>query len=170
LQGDVIQEAEAEVVDAASGSRFWGPSERALARELDALATLLGVAGWARPAARVRRLRDRALREGPGDSDLAGGARQLVRQVRRSRTLRWSLRGLRVGSIDLLAGLERRLNAVEVALSDPGAEPTPRPAVADVPDLVVGAELAVARLVVAALDPDTDLVGAEPHDEEARHG
>jgi hypothetical protein len=171
VQGDVIQEAEVDVVDAASGSPFWGAPERALARELDALARLLGVAGWARPSARARRLRDRALGERSGDTHHAGGVLDLVRQVRRSRTLRWSLRGLRAGSIDLLAGLERRVSAVEAALSDPGAQPAPRPAVVDLPDLVVGAEVAAARLVVAALDPDTDLeVGGDAHDEEARHG
>jgi hypothetical protein len=177
LQGDVIQEAAAEVVDGAPGSTFWDRPQRAAARELDALARFLGVAGWARVAARARWLRDGLLGDGADDRDVdraadhAAGARDLVRRVRRSRTLRWSVRGLRAGPVDLLAAVEHRLDAIEAALSDPSAVTAARPSAAELPELVVGAELAVARLIVAALDPDTEaVVDAATGDEEGRRG
>ncbi len=173
MQGDVIQEAAAEVVDGSLGSAFWDRPQRAAARELDALARFLGVAGWARVAARARWLRDGLLGNVVDDlaADYAAGAQDLVRRVRRSRTLRWSVRGLRAGPIDLLAAVEHRLGAIEAALSDPSMVSAARPSAAELPDLVVGAELAVARLIVAALDPDTEAaVDAATRDEEGRRG
>jgi hypothetical protein len=147
LAGDVVQEAEVEVLDAGRGTPFWDRPERARARELDALARFLGVAGWADTAARARRLRDAAL----AGADVAGPTAELVRRVRRSRTLRWLVRDIAAGPVDVAVRLAERLSAVEV----PDGAP-PRPPAADLPELLAGAELAAARLVVAALDPDTE--------------
>jgi hypothetical protein len=155
LQGDVIQEASAEVLDGGHARPFEWPS--ATARELDGLARFLGVAGWAATAGRARRLRDAAL---AGD-DVEAGAAALVRRVRRSRTLRWLLRGIPAGATDVAALLAGRLEAIEAAL--PGASSELRQgglAATQLGGLLVGAELAAARLIVAAVDPEIDRVEA----------
>jgi hypothetical protein len=147
LQGDVIQEATAEVLDAGHAVPFEWPD--AAARELDGLARFLGVAGWPRAAAQARRLRDAVL---AGDR-IEAEAAALARRIRRSRTLRWLIRGIPAGPTDVVALLAARLTAIEAApagLERPGGSP------AQLGDLLVGAELAAARLIVAALDPDTD--------------
>jgi hypothetical protein len=157
LQGDVIQEAAAEVLDGGRARPFEWPS--AAARELDGLARFLGVAGWASAASRARRLRDALL----AGEQVAAEAAGLVRRIRRSRTLRWLVRDVPDGSTDVAALLAARLDAIEAAL--PVA---PRPVgTAELAGLLVGAELAAARLVVAAVDPDTDRV---PAGEERSHG
>jgi hypothetical protein len=185
LQGDVIQEASAEVLDVGQGRPFEWPS--AAARELDGLARFLGVAGWPSPAGRARRLRDAVLAGAPGDQ-IAAEAAGLLRRVRRSRTLRWLIRDIPVGATDVAALLAARLAALEAGLlADPRpgvaelthAAPEPQHgghtpvepeyghhAVAELAGLLVGAELAAARLIVAAVDPDTDRVvagKAAPH-------
>jgi hypothetical protein len=168
LQGDVIQEASADVLDAGSGRRFWCDVHPA-ARELDGLARFLGVAGWADAAARARRLRDELL-AGASAGHVRGSAVALVRRVRRSRTLRWQLRGLPAGSTDLAALLDGRLAAVEAAASSAAgsvALPASRAALDELAGLLVGSELASARLIVAAVDPDTE---EAPTHEEVRHG
>ncbi|OZM84262.1 hypothetical protein CFP66_01820 [Pseudonocardia sp. MH-G8] len=144
LQGDVVQEAEAEVLD--PGPPFAWPN--AVARELDALARFLGVAGWPAPAARARALRDRAL-----VVSASAEVDALVRRVRRSRTLWWSVRGLPTGPTDVAALLQERLGALER-----GEGTSTGRAVEELPDLLVGAELAAARLIIAAADPDTERV------------
>jgi hypothetical protein len=164
----VIQEASAEVLDAGSGRPFWRDAHPA-ARELDGLARFLAVAGWADAAARARRLRDEML-AGESAEQIGKSAAALVRRVRRSRTLRWQLRGLPAGSTDLASLLEGRLAAVEAAVSaaaGSAALPASRAALAELAGLLVGSELAAARLIVAAVDPDTE---EEPAREEARHG
>jgi hypothetical protein len=165
LQGDVIQEASAEVLDAGSGRPSWGDAHPA-ARELDGLARFLAVAGWADTAARARRLRDELL-AGASVEHVRGSAVALVRRVRRSRTLRWQLRGLPAGSTDVATLLEGRLAAVEAAVASAAALPASRPALDELAGLLVGSELAAARLIVAAADPDTE---EAPAHEEVRHG
>lgn len=157
LQGDVIQEASAEVLDAGHGEPFAWPN--AAARELDGLARFLGVAGWPSAAGRARRLRDTAL---AGD-EIEAEAAALVRRVRRSRTLRWLLRGV-AGVAPLL---ERRLTTIEGTPPDvqqggfaPVEPEQSHHAAIRLGELLVGAELAAARLIVAAVDPDTDRVVA----------
>ena len=166
LQGDVIQEATAEVLDAAHVASSGWRSGNVAARELDGLARFLGVAGWADAAAEARILRDALLSD-----DLAGEivakAAALVRRVRRSRTLRWSIRGIPAGATDVAGLLEQRLAVVESALASGDAQPAPRPTVEQLTGMLVGAEFAAARLVVAAVDPDTEHVPAR---EDARHG
>jgi hypothetical protein len=162
LQGDVIQEASADVLDAGHAVPFEWPS--AVARELDGLARFLGVAGWPSAAGQARRLRDASL---SGDSIEAATA-ALLGRIRRSRTLRWLLRGIPAGSTGVAELLATRLAALETALGADqraGTPPEPQHAVglAGLADVLVGAELAAARLIVAALDPDTERVGV-------RHG
>jgi hypothetical protein len=71
--------------------------------------------------------------------------------------LRWSIRGIPAGGADVLALLEARLAAVEaLAAREPAPPAAARPAVDELAGLLVGAELAAARLIVAAADPDTD--------------
>lgn len=151
LQGDVIQEASADVLDAGHAVPFEWPS--AAARELDGLARFLGVAGWPSAAGQARRLRDAAL---SGDR-IETGAAALLRRIRRSRTLRWLLKGIPAGPTDVAALLEERLAAIEAPLREPqhGHHAAER-----LGELLVGAELAAARLIVAAVDPDGRHVGA----------
>ena len=146
LQGDVVQEASAEFLDAARAEPFTWPS--AAARELDALARFLGVAGRPSEAARARRLRDATL-AGARIEEEAGA---LLRRIRRSRTLRWLVGDIRAGTSTVADLLAARPAALEAALA--GTEPGPRPPVGELADALVGAELAAARLIVAALDPD----------------
>jgi hypothetical protein len=153
LQGDVIQEASAEVLDAGLAVPFEWPS--AVARELDGLARFLGVAGWPSAAGQARRLRDAAL---SGDRVEAGAA-TLLRRIRRSRTLRWLLRDIPAGPSGLAALLEARLAATEAALATQHRHDA-AVGLAGLAGLLVGAELAAARLIVAALDPDTDRADA----------
>jgi hypothetical protein len=169
LQGDVIQEAEAEVLDGGGGgsSRGGVPAaedpRRVAARHLDGLARFLGVAGWADPAARARRLRDDLL-GGAEPAAVRGQVHALTARVRRSRTLRWLVRGIPAGERDVAARLADRLDALDAAADGtPPAhsEPSRPPDLAALARAVVGAEFAAARLVVAAVDPDTALLAAE---------
>jgi hypothetical protein len=162
LQGDVIQEASAEVLDAGRVTPFAWPNPAA--RELDGLARLLGVAGWPSAAGQARRLRDAAL---SGDR-IEAEAAALLRRIRRSRTLRWLVHDVPAGSTGVAGLLADRLAAIEAALAaDRAAGAAPRPQPAGLGDALVGAELAAARLIVAALDPDTDRAAAGT---EAGHG
>ena len=154
LQGDVIQQASAEVLDASVGRPFW-PTAHPAARELDALARFLGVAGWADAAARARRLRDELL-AGVGPERLAGSTAALLRRVRRSRILRWSVRGISTGPTDVVGRLEQRLVAIERALAYGESDAVVRPPLPELAGLLAGAELAAARVIVAAVDPDTE--------------
>lgn len=156
VQGDVIQVAAAEVLDAGHvPSSSWLRGD-GVARELDGLARFLGVAGWDDAAAHARRLRDARLGGGAPADELAKPVAELVRRVRRSRTLRWLIRGIPAGPSDVAALLEARLGAIEAMLAVPDAPALPRTAVDDLPDLVVGAEFAAARLIIAAVDPETE--------------
>ncbi|MET9133581.1 hypothetical protein [Streptomyces antibioticus] len=112
LQGDVVQEAEAEEPlrpDSAVAEAFWvrpwlraaageavavgEAARRRAASHLDSLARLLSVSGWPAEAIVARRLRDDLLEGAPG---VAVGRRleRFARRVGRSRTLAWLTRGL----------------------------------------------------------------------------
>ena len=154
LQGDVIQEAAAEVLDPLPEEhRDQDASVPAAVRELDALGRFLGVAGWAGPAAHCRRLRDQLLL---GSDRIDGEADALLARVGRSRLLRWSVRGIPAGTQDLEALLDRRLARVRAALDEPADAPGQEVTVRALPGLMVGAELAAARLIVAATNPQPD--------------
>ncbi|WP_156366027.1 hypothetical protein [Nocardiopsis sp. NRRL B-16309] len=181
LQGDVVQEAEAEIVGGtAVASAFWdvpGP-----AADLDSAQRFLAVAGWSAAAEAGRRWRDALLAEpGPGEPTRRGVLRWL-RRVRRSRVLRWSTDGLgRIGGSapdplrgDVTDRWARLLDGVEAAVGAPGvsdAAGRDRPASDSraqaaeaaldlLPSLVTGRELAAVRLTVASLDPDAEALRA----------
>lgn len=179
LQGDVIQHAEATVagLDGVREEIDHPP----VARRLDACGTLLSMAGWDDAAANARRLRDDALLGAPAEQ-LAGPVTRWARRVRRSRTLRWSLRG--VGTVpdehatppalrgDTLDRLHRWMDDTVRALEPSGEEPSvagapeAQWAVEALPGLLEGSELAHARLIVASLDLDVDVLARG----EVRHG
>lgn len=169
LQGDVIVEAQAELLDA-TGHQHAGPAEPA--RRLDNVASLLTLAGWDDTATEARKIRDAELETGePAGPRLE----RLRRRVRRSWTLRWSLRGLRplteegvhrhglptdaVGDTydRLIRMLDRAAGAGghAAAAADAGAR-THNAGLTFSTDhlahLVTGLDLATARLVVASLD------------------
>lgn len=187
LQGDVLAEAEAWIVDAdrtASGHQVSPEYTELLAaaRQCDHVVDLLELAGWSRASAIARRARDLWL-EG---SDI-GRAQALLEKLQgmlaRSRLLRWSLRDLApltAESLDrnqlptALAGdtYDRLLTRLDLARSlsrDHLAASTFRPipsALIDVlPGLVRGLDVATARLVVASLGIDT-----APRDASIPHG
>lgn len=154
LQGDVIQEASVELVGAAEDTFWFGAGP--VARRLDSCARLLALAGWPEMATEAKRLRDDALDDAL-DGGQADGLRQWVRRVRRSATLRWLLAG--VGEVaddpgtpeelvgDALSRLHRWLGLA-------GGRDTTQWTVAHLPALLVGSELASARLTVASFDLD----------------
>lgn len=181
LQGDVVTEAKAEFLDAATQAHI--PSWTAPARRMDNICALLALAGWDDAAAEARAIRDFLLK---GDQDFRAAARtvRLVRRVRRSWVLRWSLRGIgpllrkdlqRHGLSADLAGdtHDRLLRMLDRAAPDVtaghsgdsdrrlGDDPAPahgrqgHSAAASAEDLghvVTGLDLAAARLVIASLD------------------
>lgn len=182
LHGDVIAAARTqllpglndEVIPLASGD-----GHVRAAWDCDAVARLLELAGRPVESAGFRRIRDFLL-AGAAPGDTVG---ELSRRVRRSRLLRWSLRGL--GRIDdseltergLPAGLAgdvhdrllTRLGGIGDVLrhGGPGADDGDDAdagaralAVVDLlPDLVVGLDVGTARLVVASLAPDVAAAG-----------
>ncbi|WP_270260440.1 hypothetical protein [Kocuria marina] len=168
LQGDVVVDAEASVVDGAgAGGPGPGPAPAAVVW-CDQVMALLALAGVEDAAACARRARDALL---CGDEDAARDAvERLDRTVRRSWLLRSSLRGVLL--LDR-AGLERHglpghcrgdahdrlLSRVErIRAEAGGTEPTPAEdggvPWAVVPELVTGLELGSVRLAVASLDLD----------------
>ncbi|PKV80963.1 hypothetical protein [Nocardia fluminea] len=150
------------------------------ARALDSASTLLIVAGWSDAATTARRLRDELL---VGDLSWAGEVRlrRWARRVAGSWVLRWSLRD--VGRIaegpGVPAGLvgdvhDRLLRWIaETDLARRHEEKPTEPdgfigaqiarcqwIVDTLPTLLAGTELAEARLIVASLDPDIEVLTA----------
>ncbi|MEV4174222.1 hypothetical protein [Nonomuraea sp. NPDC049709] len=194
MQGDVIQEAVVRVVPPGrpGGVGFWDEprrraggvrreeaGRRAAAARLDSLGRLLGVAGWPAAARDARSLRDRLL-AGSSAASVRRDYERFSRRVRRSRVLRWMLRGAGVvdggpGWMrgDVLDRAYRWLDSAGAALdaldgrTRAGAAghfdgSTPVAALSLLPGLLAGAELAVGRLVVASLDPDVEQLPAGP--------
>ncbi|MER6576850.1 hypothetical protein [Nonomuraea sp. NPDC001023] len=186
LQGDVIQEARVRTLPAdGTEDAFWTPGpgasqeearRRTAAARLDGLGRLLGVAGWPAAAADARRLRDRLL---AGAVDERGRRRcvRFTRRVRRSRVLRWMLRG--TGELgpgaprrlrgDTLDRARRWLDDVEALTGgrsgpEDGGDVPVDGVLALLPGLLTGTELAVARLIVAGLDPDLDRLPSAARD------
>lgn len=179
LQGDVIQHAAVELLGSGHDSFWVGRSgaHQVVARRLDSSARLLALAGWTDASVLAQRLRDEALDENRLTA-LIPRLRKWAARVRRSRTLRWLLAD--VGSTpddpatppslagDALARLYRWLDMATQA-SDQLVLPDRRETqwtVDALPALLEGTELATARLVVASLDPDLDLLAHH----EAHHG
>lgn len=133
LQGDVVQSVTEHPPAAGVPGRcpFWsepwlraaggeavtrGAAERRrCASHLDSVGRLLAVAGWPRPAAEARRLRDRLL-HGAATGELAPGVLRLTRRVAGSRTLRW----LTVALGELPAGRAGELGVTGPALAADG--------------------------------------------------
>jgi hypothetical protein len=181
LQGDVIATAQAELLDGPRPSDPGTARQDHWARHLDNVASLLALAGWEDAAAEARGIRDAALRHG-ADKAVDDRLARLHRRVRRSRLLRWSLRGLRPLSaddvrrhrlpVDAIGDTYDRLTtmlqrAATGATGDDAEGPSrtgadgPRHEVGEHPPtwsthhlahLVTGLDLATARLVVASLD------------------
>jgi hypothetical protein len=172
LQGDVLTEAEAQVLHAAHQPPDT-PDTPAVhaARRCDAVVRLLAVAGWDDAAAAARRARDLLLCR--DETEQAHRLlRRLRRRVGRSWTLRWLLRGM--GTVDeafleehhlprhLVGDVHDRLVALlAVTEADPVGAAAQRTVLAALPTLVGGLDLAAARLVVASVDPDVVVLEGE---------
>lgn len=182
LQGDVITAAEAQTMGTAHQEKPSPSRWRQAARHTDHMVDLLTLAGWPRAAARARRLRKTLLDNPIDDEACRTLTASLATLIRRSRVLRWALRGLApvavedTGCYELPAALagdtyDRLLTRLDVVqrLIDHEAE-TPQlhmPSSAiehKLRALVEGLDLATARLVVAGLGIDT--CAPEP----GRHG
>lgn len=134
------------------------PRARAVLDRLDAAGRLLSLAGAGDLAARARRLRDDVL-TGVDPAALAGPLFRLARRVAGDPVLRWSLRGVPADP-DGTADAHDRLLEWTTGAATGGPAASRRSGGARSPDalpgLLVGLDLAAARLAVAALDPDTD--------------
>ncbi|WP_431932252.1 hypothetical protein [Micromonospora sp. RP3T] len=184
VQGDVVQSAKARVLPPADPSAVRPYPDvdhpglrrrrQAVAR-LDSLGRLWAVAGWPVGANAARRLRDALVDDVP----LAvaySGFRPLARRARRSRALRRATDGLGVLAPlvaaragvqvpatvcgDATARWERRLAETDRLLAGGGPGAAPEPDATAVlklaTRLVVGLDLAAARVVLASFDPDPD--------------
>lgn len=176
LQGDVLAEAEAWIVDNDHESGYKAPPEHtelvAAARQCDHVVDLLELSGWWRASVIARRARDLLL----GDSDV-DRARELLdglhKMLGKSRLLRWSLRDLApltAESLDrhelpaALAGdtydrLLTRVGQARTLLREPLSSSLfelDSTKISDaLPAVVRGLDVATARLVVASLGIDT---------------
>ena len=182
VHGDVIAQARVDTVPGpvAAGGQAHPDGRTRLALECDGVARLLTVAGARAAAAGFRRVRDDLL-DGAPVADCGTAVESLLGRVRRSRLLRWSIRGIggldaaRVaehGLPDALGGdVHDRLLARIAGLRDRLARGGPAPGLADgsadaqavldlLPSLVIGLDLGAARLVVASLDPDVAAIGS----------
>ncbi len=177
LHGDVI--AQAQVTTLPGRPRADGPAHEdgrtRAALDCDAVARLLTLAGSNGAAIGFRGVRDDLL-DGASFADCASAVQSLTGRVRRSRLLRWSLRGIGVldssgraerGVTDALAGDvhdrllarmagigSRLLSAGPVAEAEADRGREARAAMDLLPSLVTGLDLGAARLVVASIDPD----------------
>ena len=154
LQGDVLTGAQLSWLDANEPADV-DPGADPRRTALDHLASLLSVAGWLTAARDARRARDGLA--SPDSAERAAAERRaerVVRRVRRSRALAWSLRGIghlqgpdRDTDGDVLDRLRRWCDAASdtAAVSRPGELPLDV-----VATLVLGSELAAARLIVAS--------------------
>jgi len=195
LQGDVIVSAGAEVLPAARQANDGGgmgsssirrstheQGRRAVVRHSDAAVQVLALAGWSSAAGRAGRIRDNAV-SGAALVDLAAALEQLGRRIKRSRLLRWTLKGIVVapgfdaphdgGSRADAVSVRDRLiewldEAVRIARGAPDAYESPEFAAAQhsnlaaLPGLITGTDIASARLIVAGLAIDTAKIAYAP--------
>lgn len=168
LHGDVVAGAEVQHLDDAYGvlARDEGPDRAA--RLLDALESVLTLAGLPAESARARRLRDRCL---DGTPVAADELEELGILLRRHRALRWMLTGLALARDDGgREGLHERLvslvdRAREAVDRGPSSAHRVGPALEALPELMLGQELAAVRLWMAALSADLthDVRVGAPH-------
>lgn len=133
MHGDVLFGATTEWLD--GPVTVGAPRPPARADAADHLARFLEVAGWPVAARQAR-----AVRAGRRD----GG--RLVKRIRRSRVLRWSVR-------DIDGVLDRVLRWCDIVVSGEQA-PLEQRLRSDLGTLLEGTELAAARLVVASTDTE----------------
>ena len=171
LAGDVMTDATVALLDAENRP---GAATPVAARQCDHLVDLLTLAGWPHAADRARRCRDLLL-DDPRDRRARDQVERLERSVRRSRLLRWSLRGLapltpeRLVAERLPASLagdtyDRLQTRVQVAgdllsnrlTADP-LHVDPAVLAGALPGIVVGLDVAAVRLVIAGLGVDTSV-------------
>ncbi|WEV77205.1 hypothetical protein O9K63_11445 [Janibacter cremeus] len=176
LQGDVVVDAEGSVVDGPGGLPSGGepeaPPASAMAARCDGVVALLALTGAGRATTCARRARDALLRD---DRRAAREAIEtLHRTVRTSWLLRWSLRGvLTLDQSDLARHglpqgcggdahdrLSSMVDRLRTEIADAEAASAASHAVPweKVPQLVVGLELATARLAVASVGMEPFLV------------
>jgi hypothetical protein len=172
LQGDVVTSAQAELLD---GGGHREEDEEASVRRVDAIVSLLALAGWGDAAAEARAVRDAVLDHG-GNEEACARLGRLARRVRRSWLLRWSLRGLRpvteqdVAQLGLPAeatgdAYDRLIGMLDRAVAGDAGSVLSTDHVAH---LVTGLDLATARLVIASLDIQG--LGAGHAEREVSHG
>lgn len=155
VSGDVVTEAEAEVLEPAGRA----PADEPLVQgsppdRLDRAARLLALAGWGTAATAAARLRDELLVAAP-PADLLPALHRLAARVGRSRLLRWSVSGR--GRADPLDPFERLLalfGDARAALSG-SSTPLAPTTLGELPRLVAGRQLSEVRLLVAAAELDT---------------
>ncbi|MHA0288079.1 hypothetical protein ACXYX3_16710 [Mycobacterium sp. C3-094] len=170
LSGDVVTDVDVDVLD---GENHCRADTLGAARQCDHLLDLFALAGWRRGAVTARRCRDLLL-DDPHDRRAAGLLDRLQRDVRRSRLLRWSLRGLAPLSADHVAGarlpaflagdawdrlLTRLRVTAEMTTNASDADPLvvdPTVAADALPGIVTGLDVAAVRLVIAGLGVDAD--------------
>lgn len=163
LHGDVVAAAEAELLPSPTEASRLGPDEQTVLL-IDAAARTVQLAGWEPVAVGLRRVRDDLLLPSIERHHVTARLQRLRRRVERSRTLRWSLRGVRppaalerVARADvhelLLAQLEHAVLLISRSAAAPQPAPLPAVAAADLASAVVGQDLATARLLVAGLTP-----------------
>jgi hypothetical protein len=160
LQGDVVQEARVEqLVDVDANRAEWrealadlDPAVAAAVVRLDALVRLLAVAGWEGARLQSQQARD-ALVSSTGDA--AVQLHRLSRKVLRSRTLRQMTTGVRTTRDEDVAARYRRWLDEAVVAVDSGNLPATADephAVHLLPALLIGSDIAAARLIVATLE------------------
>jgi hypothetical protein len=158
LHGDVVADARVERLPSGVATT----EQPAVASQLcDAAARLLSVIGWDPVARQVDRLRNDIV-SGVPPQDVSRRLNRLITQIRRSRTLRWSLAGIHAPG----AGLARdRLlgwlqSAQESLMADekrPFHIPVGELALSevDIRRAVLGQELSTVRLIIASLPTGT---------------
>lgn len=170
LQGDVLTGAALSWLDAESLPAA-GSALDARRVALDHLARLLLVAGWPTAARDARRARDGLRSEDRAPRAAAEDlAERLARRVRRSRALAWTVAGVDCsprGERSVSGGsvVDRLGHWCDLAGGRTGDD-IGLPTLEDVADMVDGAEIGTARLVVAALGLEP--VPARPAPESAR--
>ncbi len=160
LQGDVVQEARVEqLVDVDANRAEWRealadlePAVAAAVVRLDALVRLLAVAGWDGARLQSQQVRDALL---SSTGDVAVQLHRLSRKVLRSRTLRQMTTGVRTTREEDVAARYRRWLDEAVVAVDSGNLPATADephAVHLLPALLIGSDVAAARLIVATLE------------------
>ncbi|RAV06909.1 hypothetical protein DQP55_23270 [Mycolicibacterium sp. GF69] len=169
LHGDVIGEAKGWRVDAEHLPRS-SEAVATAARQWDHIVDVLALAGWPHAAGQARRVRDALLTEAADGDRVMALLVRLHDTVRRSRVLRWSLRGLGMLSVEQLGSrdlplewagdtYDRLLNRIRHARSGIGTPPPSADVIEALPGIVAGLDVAAARLVIASLGIDVALGG-----------